>query len=244
MAYVCPVPSQSEAAAYLDTVAAYLPHSFQLRVGGHSKGGNLATYAALKCKCAVQDRIIEIFNHDGPGFRDEVLHTPEFKSIEGRIQKTLPQASLVGLLLHDQENYAVVQSSRAVGVMQHDPYTWMVGDGDFVYAEKLTGGALAMSRALDQWLGTLPDDRRKQFVDVLFQVLESSDALTFDELSEGWRKKSALMIESVKNIDPELKKFVSRAISDLIRLSLRNLRARGGAADTAVKRRRLAPEGL
>jgi hypothetical protein len=32
------------------------------------------------------------------------------------------------------------------------------------------------------------------------------------------------MIASIKNIDPEIKKFVSRTISDLIRLSLKNLR--------------------
>lgn len=224
MAFTCPVPSQKEAAAYLNAVASYLPHAFKLRTGGHSKGGNLAVYAALKCRPPVQDRIVGIYNHDGPGFREEVSRSPGFSRIEGRIHKTLPQSSLIGMLLHDQERYAIVESNRFGGIMQHDPFSWSVGEGDFVYAEKITGGAMAMNRALDQWLGTLTDERRKQFVDVLFQTLEATQASTFGELSESWRKGAAAMIESIKNIDPELKKFVSRTISDLIRLSFKNLR--------------------
>ena len=224
MAVISPVPSQKEAAVYSNAVAAYLPHSLGLRTGGHSKGGNLATYAAMKCRSAVQNRIIDIFNHDGPGFREEDSRSPEFKKIESRIHKTLPQSSLIGMLLHDQEKYTIVESNQFGGLMQHDPFTWSVGDGDFIYTDKITGGARIMNRALDQWIGTLTDEKRKLFVDTLFQVLEATDVSSFSELSDSGRKGIAMMIASIKNIDPEIKKFVSRAISDLIRLSWKNLR--------------------
>ena len=224
MAVICPVPSQKEAAAYLNEAASHLPRSLELITGGHSKGGNLAMYAAMKCRNGVRDRITAIYNHDGPGFREEVTRSPEFKAIEGRIHKTLPQASLIGLLLHDRESYAIVESNRVTGIMQHDPFSWSVGDGDFVYANKLTGGAQVMRRALDQWLGTLTDEKRRVFIDTLFQVLEAADVSEFTGLSENGRKRAALMIASIRNIDPEIKKFVSRAVSDLIRLSWKSLR--------------------
>ncbi len=47
MTYLSPVPAQEEAAAYMDEVAARTPG--ELYVGGHSKGGNLAVYAAAMC---------------------------------------------------------------------------------------------------------------------------------------------------------------------------------------------------
>jgi hypothetical protein len=227
MAVFCPVPAQQEAAAYLNETASLLPRSLRLRVGGHSKGGNLAVYAAMTCEPAVQERIAGVYNHDGPGFRKEVTCSPEFRRIEGRIQKTLPKASLIGLLLHDQERYAIVESSVS-GLMQHDPFSWAVGDGDFVYTDKLTNGSKIMSRALDQWLGTLTDEKRKVFVDTLFGVLEASGAASFTELSEKGRKSAAMMLASLKNIDPEIRKFVSRTVSDLIRLSLKSLRQNSG----------------
>ena len=67
MAVTPPVPAQRMAAAYLELVARHLPQ--RLYVGGHSKGGNLATYAAVRCSDAVRARIACVFDHDGPGFK-------------------------------------------------------------------------------------------------------------------------------------------------------------------------------
>ena len=55
MCYTAPVPAQEQAARYLEAVAPHLPR--RLFVGGHSKGANLALYAALNASAAVQDRI-------------------------------------------------------------------------------------------------------------------------------------------------------------------------------------------
>lgn len=61
MAYISPVPSQEEAAEYLNKVARRLPMQMKIRTGGHSKGGNLAVYAAIsaarQCKSASSARI-------------------------------------------------------------------------------------------------------------------------------------------------------------------------------------------
>lgn len=70
MAYAMPVPAQDQALRYLAAAAPYLPE--RIIVGGHSKGGNLAEYAALHAPADVQNRIVRVYNLDGPGFKEDV----------------------------------------------------------------------------------------------------------------------------------------------------------------------------
>ena len=65
------VPSQIDAVNYLNNIAA--KYNSNIRVGGHSKGGNLAIYAATFCTREVQDRIINVYNNDGPGFSEKIV---------------------------------------------------------------------------------------------------------------------------------------------------------------------------
>ena len=63
MSFISPVPSQFAAVEYVN----YTIHTGigKIRMGGHSKGGNLAIYAAVNCASRVQKRIIEVYNNDG-----------------------------------------------------------------------------------------------------------------------------------------------------------------------------------
>ncbi len=70
MAYAMPVPAQDQASRYLAAAAPYLPE--RIIVGGHSKGGNLAEYAALHAPADMQNRIVRVYNLDGPGFKEDV----------------------------------------------------------------------------------------------------------------------------------------------------------------------------
>lgn len=227
MAYISPVPSQEDAAAYLNGAAKRLPRRMQLRVGGHSKGGNLAVYAAINCDLAVQKRILGAYNHDGPGFKESIFSSLEFARIQERIHTTLPEESLVGMLLQQYDHYLVVESSQH-GIMQHDPFTWNIDNDDFVYAGSISNGALIRNKSLNEWLATLSDEKRKRIIDVLFDVLESTKADTFNDLSDGWTKNAVAILSAVKNIDPEVKKFVFSTITELAKISMRNMLKRKG----------------
>ena len=71
MAFISPIPSQEEGVKYVRAVGGIL--SCDLRIGGHSKGGNIAVYSAIKCDMSIKNRITHIFSHDGPGFSDEIF---------------------------------------------------------------------------------------------------------------------------------------------------------------------------
>ncbi len=223
MAYLSPVPSQQAAAEYLDAVGKRLPFKQKLRVGGHSKGGNLAVYAAMKCSPSVQRRILDVYNHDGPGFRSSVLETPEYRAIESRVFKILPESSFVGMLLADTQSYRVVEST-GFGVMQHDAFTWEVSNCDFVYAEKLTDGALYMHKTLSEWLESMPDDQRRLLVEAIFKLIETTKAQSLADLTEAWGKSAVKMIGTYRSLDADSRKILSHIIGTLIRMSVRNLR--------------------
>lgn len=221
MAYVCPVPSQTASLVYLHGVAE--KHQNRLRLGGHSKGGNLAVYAAMKSEDAIKARIEAIYSHDGPGFQKKLLLQSDFAAVQTRIQKTLPQSSLIGMLLQSNEPYKVVKSAKIGGLLQHDPFSWEVQDGDFIYQPNLTGAAVYRNTTLDAWLATLTEEQRSKLITALFQIIDASGATTFADFAENWQKEIPAMLKALTQIDKETRDDASEVIKTLVRISLKNL---------------------
>ncbi len=220
MAFISPVPSQEEGVAYVNRAASLIPG--KLRVGGHSKGGNIAVYAAMQCERAVQDRIVGIYSHDGPGFMEGILSSEAYRRIRERINKTVPQSSVVGMLLQQQEEFRVVASTR-FGIAQHDPFSWEVEGDDFRYADRVSSSAIYMNRTLHQWLGTLDAEQLELFVDTLFRIIGMTNAATIYEFSADWQKRAIALLGAVKHIDPDTRKFLMQTIKALVKSSLMNL---------------------
>ena len=97
LSYIAETHGQELAVKYLELVASRF--SYPMRVGGHSKGGNLAVYAAANAEEELRDRIVRVFSHDGPGFPEKVWKSAQYLSLLPKLEKTLPQSSIVGLLL-------------------------------------------------------------------------------------------------------------------------------------------------
>jgi len=221
MAFISPVPSQEEGVAYLNTVAGMI--SCDLRIGGHSKGGNIAVYSSIKCLRPVQDRVTHIFSHDGPGFRDEVFLSDEYSMIKDRIYKTLPQSSIIGMLLQHQENYTVVKSNR-IWFLQHDPFSWLIDGSDFQYAQSVKRSTLYMNGTLTQWMNPYDDQKRELFVNTLFDVIKATNATTVYDLTGDWPQKAVAVLGAIKGIDAETKAFVFQTIRALFVLAVKNIR--------------------
>jgi len=224
MAFISPVPSQEEGVAYLNAVADRI--SCQLKIGGHSKGGNIAVYSSIKCRQSVQKRITHVFSHDGPGFRDEVFQCHEYLIIKDRINKTLPQSSIIGMLLQHQEQYSVIKSNR-IWFMQHDSFSWLVDGSDFQYVQSVKKSALYMNGTLNQWVNSFDDQKRELFVNTLFHIIQATNATTFYDLTGDWPKKAVAVLGAIRGIDDETRKFVFQTIRALFALAVKNIREIG-----------------
>lgn len=221
MTFTSPVPSQEEGVKYLNSVGELM--SCEFKVGGHSKGGNIAIYSSIKCPKLLQNRITHVFSHDGPGFREEIFESQEYQNMKERIYIYLPQSALVGMLLQQQEDYVVVKSNR-IWVAQHDPFSWVIKDGDFQYVETIKNSAKFFNETLNEWISSLGDEKRELFVDTLFQVVYAADAETVYDLTEDWYKKAIAVLGAIKGIDNETRKFVLQTINALFVIGIKNFR--------------------
>lgn len=214
MTFLTTVPSQLEAVRYLDDTTNN--SRYPLRLGGHSKGGNLAMYAAIMCRAALKPRIIEVYNNDGPGFDAEIIKSSAYNEMRHVISTIVPQSSVVGMLLeHEETAYAVVKSNQSL-LMQHDPFSWEVLGDRFVRVEQVTKESRIVELALKAWLNQLSPSERKQFVDNIFQIFEEMNVNTIDELSRDKWKKVSQMIRAL-NQSYEHKVVLTRTLKILFR---------------------------
>jgi hypothetical protein len=215
------VPSQDRAAAYVQTAAEETP-GLRLRLGGHSKGGNLAVYGAVFCPQEIQGRIESVWSNDGPGFREEVLASPEHRRVEDRIRTIVPKSSVVGMLLEHEEAYTVVDSSQ-IGLLQHDGFSWQVRGGSFVHLREVSRQGRRNDAALRTWVQGLTQDQREKFVDGLFTVLSSTGAATLSDLrSESFRGAGA-MVRAMKDLDQDTRDALIYAVKLLFKSNLQAL---------------------
>lgn len=220
MVFKSPIPSQEEAVRYIEKAALYC--SGKILAGGHSKGGNLAVYAAAMCRENIQSHIQKIFSHDGPGFLEETLNSREFQHISPRIEKTMPQSSIVGILLENREKYNIVKSNRVGGIMQHDQFTWEIESNDFIYIENLTKDAKYADKTLSDWLKQLSEEERERFVDALYSVLNANGLLTLDDFKADWQTAIPATLYAASQLDSDTKKFLLHTLKKLASMGIKN----------------------
>ena len=216
MTFMSAIPAQIDAVAYLNKAAMLSDKA--LRVGGHSKGGNLAVYSSAKCCGEIKNRIIDIYNFDGPGFRKEFLCDPDFTAMKDRVRKYLPQSSIVGMLMYSEETYTVIRSDRK-GIMQHDLFSWQIEDGMFVTEDSIKVRSMLLDRTVADWLSSLEDEQRKIFIDTVFDLVRHTNARTVLVLNAQKRKNTAILLEAVRGIDSEKRRFILKVFGSLFKFA-------------------------
>ncbi len=204
------VPAQMLASFYIDSVARH--NRKKLILGGHSKGGNLAVYASVKCHPDTSDRITAVYSNDGPGFTEGFLNLPRYKLMQSRIHSIVPQGSVVGMLLEHTEDHAVVASVNK-GVLQHDGFSWKVLGDHFVRVGELSGDSVFTSKTVSSWLAGMDPAERREFVDALFDVLFSTNATTLEELNHD----KPGFFKALSQIDPAKRKLINDRLGDLFK---------------------------
>ncbi|MBQ9760221.1 MAG: DUF2974 domain-containing protein [Clostridia bacterium] len=216
MSFMEVVPAQTEAVSYLAEAAAAFKGRISL--AGHSKGGNLAIYAAARSTEQVQDRLTSIWSYDGPGFFHKMLNDPAYIRIRPIIRTLIPQSAVVGLLLEHEENYVVVKSRQRGGVLQHDGMTWEIVGSSFVHLRHVTGDSRRLDRTLNQLIHSMSLEQREQFTESIYQLLSANNALTLTELV-SMRKK---WIENGRRVDPKVYRTILGTLTALINLAAKN----------------------
>lgn len=208
MSFAEAVPAQREAAEYLIKAAAKYRFA-ALRICGHSKGGNLAMYAAAFCGEKVQGRIRRVCNCDGPGFLDHIVRTQGYRGIVEKTLTYLPQFSIFGMLLEHTGRYCVVQSSGDL-IAQHDLYAWQVTKDGPVLLDALADGSLFLDAALKEWLAGMTPAQREEVVDSIFSVLQDAGIRRLEDFADG--KKTFSILKTMLRRDEKTRKVIFGAL--------------------------------
>ena len=221
MSFKSHIASQISAKQYLEEIAKEYPSS-KIIIGGHSKGGNIAVYAATFASKDVKDRIINVYNNDGPGFCEDVIETPEYQEILPRVHTYIPQSSIIGRLMNHKEKYTIVESVQK-GIMQHDLYSWQVLGKEFVTLKKLTNESEFIDKTIKDWLENVEPEKREQVIDAVFEILNTTEAQTMKELKANWFINAKTILGTYKNIDSDTKEMVWQTVNELLKVAKNNI---------------------
>ena len=213
LSYMLATEGQRRAAEYL--TRHFSGQSISIRVGGHSKGGNLAMYAAVCAEKAVRDRIIAVYNNDGPGFLKEFTETEAYRDMVPRFICTVPEKAVIGTLLNSKAFQHVVKST-ASGIFQHDGFSWNVLGNRFVEVDRRSDSSIALEMTLHQWLEEQNESNRRTFVNTMFGLLESTGRSTIGEIKGDLPGSLATMWKMLETMNKEQRELVWNMIMQFL----------------------------
>ena len=182
MTYMDQVPAQKTAVNYLRKAMDALPGQFILT--GHSKGGNLASYAASQIEPEYQERIQSIYSFDAPGLNHSVITSQGYQTISDKIKRYIPQGSIVGMMLETPKQAQIVKSTAIGGLAQHDTFSWQISDQTFVLLDNLNPDSLQVDKTLKNWVDSVSDDELKDFFDLFFGLILDAGISSINDLTK------------------------------------------------------------
>lgn len=221
MSFLDEIPAQRLAATYARQVFDSLEGRFIL--GGHSKGGNLAVYAAVNLPSEEQKRIVAVYNNDGPGFQSAFVNSDAYVSLLDRIKIFIPQSSIVGILLEHGGDYTVVGSKQR-SILQHDPFSWEVEGTRFVYEEGLSKGVLAIKSAVRSWLTEVSRDERESFVKGFCELVGATGAKTLEDLNNDKLQSVSAILKAYTHMSKESKANLKKVMDILFKESRKSFK--------------------
>lgn len=235
MTFQSPVPAQERALEYLNAVAGEGGEPLVLL--GHSKGGNLAVYAASHCAPEIRRRIVTVYSNDGPGLMASDVASAGYKELGARLVSFLPQGTMVGILFHQHRPYRVVRSN-GLGPFQHDPFSWQVdvAGARFEQGKALTRGSMLLGDSFNSWLSGISMADRQRFVEALYQVLTAGGSKTLGELVRSDLNASMRMLRASMDLPEDVKKLMRRLILGLFSGTWDHIKTMiGGAIQSALE---------
>lgn len=179
LGYLDVIPAQEEAKKYLEEIIDHT--SKNIFICGHSKGGNLAMYAAIFCKDYYKERIIKVYNNDGPGFSENVFSTEEFSLIKDKIITFLPEFSIIGNLFNNDSIIKIIDSYQ-IGILEHDLFSWKVEGTEFILSDEPNKITQNIMDQINEILNNLSKDTKRKIVNAVYDLLLIFNVENIDDI--------------------------------------------------------------
>ena len=208
-----PIPSQILAKEYINKNVKLSDRT--IYIGGHSKGANLAVAGAMKASPSIKRRITAIYDFDGPGMREQEFNSIEYKIIESKIQKYVPNHSIVGMLMYYKDDFKTINST-AKSILQHNLFTWNCF-GSFFVEDSLSRKSIRFSKEIKDFVKEYSEEEMEKFVETLFKVLKKANISQDEVITISKLAKCATHIKELK-ADQQTKEKIAKLFNMLIEL--------------------------
>jgi len=211
MVYELPIAGQKDALKYLEIMSK--GYFTKIRVGGHSKGGNLALYTGIFSEEKIQKKIVDVYTFDSPGFMNALNEYPGYEAIRDRLHNYIPESSVVGRMLNYPENPVILQTDAA-GMRQHSMFHWMLEGKEFVKTGTTDSFSEEMTAVFTKWTDTVPYEERKDKIDEFFDLLAKHEIHSFDEMMNLPVKKKAVLLTDITRLSAENRELLLTLFKD------------------------------
>lgn len=182
--------AQADAAKFVKNVLPWFD-SFKTYIVGHSKGGNLAIYAAASLKYSLQKKIGKIFTFDSPGFNPLFYKNTNFENIKNKIQGFAPESSVIGRIM--DTHYAVkIVKSKTLLLLQHNIYNRKFNENGFEFVDSFSRRSNVIKNYVDNKIKEMTIDQRKDLVSKIYVMINTME------------------IDGMLNLDPNPIKLANR----------------------------------
>lgn len=214
LSYSDAVPSQLLALEFMNKHC----DGLQTVICGHSKGGNLAVYTLLHLSEDKRESINIVYNFDGPGFCFELLNMESYTQLKDKIITIVPESSIIGMLLEHEEDYFVIESNMP-SILQHDALFWKIKGPSFVYLNDRSMTSMVIDQALQEWIKGISLAERRQFIDLVFGIIEDAGISDITDLTENSIGKAAKLLSGMTSLSSQQRKMVIRLLLNLLKAS-------------------------
>ncbi len=178
MAIYDQIPSHEFALKYTTSIMEKYDGNFY--IAGHSKGGNISLYVGVFLPKHLQDRILYIYDFDGPGFKKNIFIEEGYNNIKNRIIKYIPQDDIVGVLLNHSSEFQVIKS-KSIGIFQHDLYSWEIEGNVFNLMSKSSFISKVFDKSIYNWLTSMSDEEKINLFLIIEKIFEESGIEDFNQ---------------------------------------------------------------
>lgn len=160
---------------------------------GHSKGGNDVTSAYVMSDKSVRDKVISVYNYDGPGTNNDFknMYKEGYKELDDKLSNYYPEDSVIGQLLNDNPGKNIYIDTTPRGnnknlpiLGEHDPFQWNVKNSDSFEEMKQSDFSQDLNRVLDRTVDSMSQKERAQLYKAL-EKLGTSDLIGDQKIIGG-----------------------------------------------------------
>ena len=209
------IPSQVAAKKYVKEISQL--NTRPIIIAGHSKGGNLAYYSYFNSNENVKDRIIAVYNFDGPSFFKDKYDYSEFNK---KLFKFVPSDDVVGIIFERSNRYIPI-STKKKGLNAHDLLTRNFSKKsqykELERKKNLTLTSKTFQITLNIWLNKLTKIEIKELIDFIRGIATCNQMKDLFALKLDIIKERKVYLDNIANYDQDTKERLKQISRDLVK---------------------------